>query len=61
MWKCPKEIWFSETRNLETVESSKEELETIDNEECESFPWSGRLKSRCCSEDAKPKEGKCNI
>ena len=40
----PKEIRFSETRNLETVESS-EELETVDNEECESSPWSGQLGS----------------
>ena len=43
IWKCPNEIQFSETRNLKTVESSTEELETaqVKDEDCESCPWSG--------------------
>ena len=57
MRKCPKEICFSEARNSETVESSKEGLEAVEAGECESSPWSGRLRSRCCSKDAEPKEG----
>ena len=59
MRKCLKEIRFSEARNLETVESSQEGLEIfeIEDEECESSPWSGQLRSQCCSKNAEPKEG----
>ena len=54
----PEGDMLSETRNSEeTVESSKEELETVDDEECESSSWSSQLRSRCRSEDAEPKEG----
>ena len=60
MQKYPKGICFSETRNMETVESNKG-LKIVDNKECESSSWSGRLRSQCCREDTEPKEGECNI